>query len=398
MQIEAFNLIVVGAGFFGATVAERAARELGLKICVIDRRSHIAGNAYSEIDPETGVEVHRYGSHIFHTNSETVWDYLRRFTRFTDYRHRVFTAAGGRLYSMPINLATVAAAFGRIVSPDEARGLIAEETGRLAGTAPTNLEEKAIASVGKTLYDLLIRGYTQKQWETDPRTLPAEIINRLPVRFTFNDRYFSDRHEGMPADGYTAIFRRMLQHDNISVALGVDYFDIADRVRPEQLVIYTGPIDRFFEYRCGRLGWRTVDFVREVHDTADFQGTSVVNYADVDIPFTRIHEFKHLHPERHYPLAKTTIYREYSRAAGPADEPYYPINTDADRAIYDSYRALMASRANVVFGGRLGSYKYLDMHQAIGAALKTFEDTVAPFFASGSDGAGADKSPRPEAA
>jgi UDP-galactopyranose mutase len=385
MQIESFNVLVVGAGFFGATVAERAARQLGLKVCVIDRRRHIAGNAYSETDPETGVEVHRYGSHIFHTNSETVWRYIQHFGGFNDYQHRVITVAGGRVYSMPINLATMCAAFGKHLTPGEARDRIAAET-RGAGKAPANLEDKAIASVGRTLYELVIRGYTEKQWQTDPRSLPAETINRLPVRFDFNDRYFSDRYEGIPRDGYTATVQRMLDHDNISVALGVDYFDIADRVRPDQLVIYTGPIDRFFGYRCGRLGWRTVDFVREVHDTEDFQGNSVVNYADLDVPYTRTHEFKHFHPERRHKLARTTVYREYSRAAGPADEPYYPINTEGDRRLYDVYRTLTLNYRNIVFGGRLGTYKYIDMHQAIGAALKTVDETVAPFFA-GSDGA-----------
>jgi UDP-galactopyranose mutase len=385
MQLDSFDVVVVGAGFFGATIAERVATQLGRKVCVVDRRPHIGGNAYSEIDPDSGVEVHRYGTHIFHTNSEAVWRYLQRFTQFTGYRHRVFAVAQGRVYSMPINLATVCAAFGRLMTPQEAKAVIAAEAQAHGAQAhgvsgPRNLEEKAIASIGRTLYDLLIRGYTQKQWQTDPRELSADIIGRLPVRLTFDDRYFADRYEGMPVDGYTAIFRRMLDHPKIDVRLGVDYFEVADRIRPQQLVIYTGPLDRFFGYRCGHLGWRTVDFEREVHDVADFQGTSVVNYTDEDVPFTRIHEFKHLHPERDHPLPKTTIYREYSRFAARDDEPYYPINTGADRAMLDSYRAMMPSRPNVIFGGRLGSYKYLDMHQAIGAALKTFENEVEPFL------------------
>jgi UDP-galactopyranose mutase len=386
MQLDGFDVVIVGAGFFGATIAEQVASRLGRKVCVLDRRAHIGGNAYSEVDPDSGVEVHRYGTHIFHTNSEAVWRYLQRFTEFTGYRHRVFTVAQGRLYSMPINLATVSAAFGRIMTPQEAKAAIASEADAHGATndgatAAQSLEDKAIASVGRTLYDLLIRGYTQKQWQTEPRELSADIIGRLPVRLTFDDRYFADRYEGMPTDGYTAIFRRMLRHPNIELRLGVDYFDIADQLRPDQLVIYTGPIDRFFKYRCGELGWRTVDFAREVHDVADFQGTSVINYADVDVPFTRIHEFRHLHPERDYGEGKTTIYREYSRFAGRDDEPYYPINTAADRAILHGYRMMMGSHPNVIFGGRLGSYKYLDMHQAIGAALKTFENEVTAFLA-----------------
>jgi UDP-galactopyranose mutase len=381
VQLDCFDVVVVGAGFFGATIAEQVASRLGRSVCVLDRRPHIGGNAYSEVDPDSGVEVHRYGTHIFHTNSDAVWGYLRRFTEFTDYRHRVFTVAGGRVYSMPINLATVCAAFGRVMTPDEAKLAIATDGQAESGSRARNLEEKAIASVGRTLYELLIRGYTQKQWQTNPKELPPEIIGRLPVRLNFDDRYFSDSYEGMPTEGYTAIFRRMLKHPNIDVRLGVDYFDIADRIRPHQLIIYTGPIDRFFGYRCGALGWRTVDFAREVHDVADFQGTAVINYADEDVPFTRIHEFRHLHPERDHPLPKTTIYREYSRFAGRGDEPYYPINTGADRAMLDTYRAMMPLHPNVIFGGRLGSYKYLDMHQAIGAALKTFENDVVPALA-----------------
>lgn len=381
MQLDGFDVVVVGAGFFGATIAERVANELGRKVCVLDRRAHIGGNAYSETDPDSGVEVHRYGTHIFHTNSEAVWRYLQRFTEFTGYRHRVVTVAGGRLYSMPINLATISAAFGRAMTPQEAKRVIAAEAHIHGASAVQNLEDKAIASVGRTLYDLLIRGYTQKQWQTEPRELSADIIGRLPVRFTFDDRYFADRYEGMPVDGYTAIFRRMLEAPNIELHLGVDYFDVADQIRSDQLVIYTGPIDRFFRYRCGELGWRTVDFVREVHDVDDFQGTSVVNYADADVPFTRIHEFRHLHPERDYREPRTTIYREFSRFAGRDDEPYYPINTAADRAILSGYRMMMDKRPNVIFGGRLGSYKYLDMHQAIGAALKTFENEVTAYLA-----------------
>ncbi|MCP3469278.1 UDP-galactopyranose mutase [Bradyrhizobium sp. CCGUVB1N3] len=381
MQLGDFDVVVVGAGFFGATIAERVASQLGGKVCVLDRRPHIGGNAYSEVDPDSGIEVHRYGTHIFHTNSEAVWSYLHRFTEFTGYRHRVFTVAQGRLYSMPINLATISAAFGRVMTPQEAQAAIAKEADAHGATAAQNLEDKAIASVGRTLYDLLIRGYTRKQWQTEPRELSAEIIGRLPVRLTFDDRYFADRYEGMPADGYTAIFRRMLADPNIALHLGVDYFDVADQIRPDQLVVYTGPIDRFFRYRCGELGWRTVDFAREVHDVADFQGAAVINYADAEVPFTRVHEFRHLHPERDYSQPKTTIYREYSRFAGRDDEPYYPINTAADRAILHGYRSMMAKHPNLVFGGRLGSYKYLDMHQAIGAALKTFENEITAFLA-----------------
>jgi len=381
MRPDALNgadLVVVGSGFFGLTIAERASRVLGAKVCVIERRGHIGGNAWSEIDRDSGVEVHLYGSHLFHTNSQPVWDYVTGFSPFTGYRHHVFTNHDGRIYPMPINLGTICSFFGRAFSPAEARALVAEQAAEMAGRTPANLEEQAISLIGRPLYEAFIRGYTAKQWQTDPRDLPASIITRLPVRFTFDSRYFSDTYEGLPEDGYFRLLERMAAHDNIAVLTGTDYFDVRARIRPDVPVVYTGPIDRYFDYRLGRLGWRTLDFEREVLDLADYQGTSVMNYASESVPFTRIHEFRHLHPERRHDSGRTTIFREYSRFAGAADEPYYPIDTAQDRAIYDGYRALCAQQPGVLFGGRLGTYRYLDMHQAIGAALKAFDRDIAP--------------------
>jgi UDP-galactopyranose mutase len=371
------DLVVAGSGLFGLTVAERCARELGLRVLVVERRDHIGGNAYSEIEPTTGIEVHRYGAHLFHTSNERVWEYVNRFTSFTGYRHRVFTIFKGRVYPMPINLGTICAYFGRAMSPDEARALVAEQAAEV--TDPANLEEKAISLVGRPLYEAFIRGYTAKQWQTDPRELPPEIITRLPVRYTFDDRYFNDRYEGLPTGGYTAWLERMADHPNIEVRLGTDFFDLdaAGNVP----VVYTGPLDRYFDHAEGRLGWRTLDFEPEVVATGDFQGTPVMNYADEDVPHTRIHEFRHFHPEREYPPDRTVIVREYSRFADVGDEPYYPIDTAADRAKLVRYRELARAEKGVWFGGRLGTYQYLDMHMAIASALTMYDNRLRPHFA-----------------
>jgi UDP-galactopyranose mutase len=381
--------VVVGSGFFGLTVAERAAAELGLRVLVVDRRSHIGGNAYSEPEPETGIEVHRYGAHLFHTSNDRVWDYVNRFTRFTGYQHRVFSTYKGRVYPMPINLATICEYFGRAMSPDEARALVTEQSAELESAEASNLEEKAISLIGRPLYEAFIRGYTAKQWQTDPRDLPAEVIARLPVRYTFDNRYFSDTHEGLPVDGYTAWLEKMAADERIEVRLGTDWFDVRQELRaahPDAPVVYTGPLDRYFDYSEGQLGWRTLDFEVEVLETGDYQGTPVMNYNDPDVPYTRIHEFRHFHPEREYPTDKTVIMREYSRFAADDDEPYYPINTDADRALLAAYRERAKAEtasAKVLFGGRLGTYQYLDMHMAIASALNMYDNTLLPHLRDG---------------
>jgi UDP-galactopyranose mutase len=377
------DLVVVGSGFFGLTVAERAATEQGLKVLVLERRSHVGGNAYSAPDPETGIEVHVYGSHLFHTSNPRVWDYCNRFTAFTDYQHRVYTNYRGQVYPMPINLGTINQYFDAAYSPDEARALVAEMAAEVDSDSAANLEEKAISLIGRPLYEAFIKGYTAKQWQTDPTNLPAEIITRLPVRYTYNNRYFADTWEGLPVDGYTAWLERMADHPNIEVRLETDFFDHKDAMVGQVPVVYTGPVDRYFDFAEGELGWRTLDFESEVVSTGDYQGTSVMNYADTEVPFTRIHEFRHFHPERDYPRDRSVIMREYSRFADSGDEPYYPINTDADRAKLLAYRDHAKGEHGVLFGGRLGSYKYLDMHMAIGSALSRWDNVVAPHFTSG---------------
>jgi UDP-galactopyranose mutase len=247
----------------------------------------------------------------------------------------------------------------------------------MAGREPANLEEKAISLIGRPLYEAFIRGYTAKQWQTDPKELGADIITRLPVRYTFDSRYFADTHEGLPTDGYAAWLERMAASELIRVELGTDYFQVRDRLPQDVPVVYTGPLDRYFDHAEGRLSWRTLDFQREVLPTQDFQGTPVMNYADEDVPWTRIHEFRHFHPERDYRTDRTVIVREYSRAAEPADEPYYPVNATQDRDILKRYRKLAAAQKNVYFGGRLGTYQYLDMHMAIASALSLVDNHLA---------------------
>ncbi|MDQ0613313.1 UDP-galactopyranose mutase [Microbacterium sp. W4I4] len=377
------DLLVVGSGFFGLTIAERAAAA-GRKVTVIDRRSHIGGNAYSEAEPETGIEVHRYGAHLFHTSNPTVWEYVNRFTTFTSYVHRVYTHHKDVVYPMPVNLGTINQFFQAAYSPSEARALIKEQAGEFDVKTAQNFEEKGIALVGRPLFEAFFRDYTAKQWQTDPHKLSGDIVSRLPVRYTYDNRYFNDTWEGLPTDGYTAWLERMADHPNIEVKLGVDYFDESQPLNRQATVgqlpiIYTGPVDRYFDYAEGALSWRTLDFEQEVLDTSDFQGTSVMNYPDLDVPFTRIHEFKHFHPERKEIFAqdKTVIMREFSRFANRDDEPYYPVNTSADRDGLLAYRELAKGEQDVHFGGRLGTYQYLDMHMAIGSALSMWRNDLA---------------------
>lgn len=391
MSTQSYDLIVVGSGFFGLTIAERAASQLGKRVLIIEKRSHIGGNAFSQPEPETGIEVHQYGAHLFHTSNERVWNYVTQFTKFTDYQHRVFAMHDGKAYQFPMGLGLICEFFGKYYSPDEARALIKEQASEVNTEDATNLEEKAISLIGRPLYEAFVRDYTAKQWQTDPKELPASNITRLPVRYTFNNRYFNDTHEGLPVDGYAAWLRAMIDHDLIDVQLDTDWFDVRADIRaanPDAPVVYTGPLDRYFDYSAGRLGWRTLAFDVEVLPIGDFQGTAVMNYNDADVPYTRIHEFRHFHPERadRYPKDKTVIMKEYSRFAEEDDEPYYPINTPEDRKILAAYRELAAQETandQVLFGGRLGTYQYLDMHMAIASALTMFDNNLTPYWTEG---------------
>ncbi|HJV66347.1 MAG TPA: UDP-galactopyranose mutase [Geomonas sp.] len=376
MELQGLKYLVVGAGFFGSVLAERIAADLGERVLVIDKRPHTGGNSHSEDDPATGIECHLYGSHIFHTSDEEVWRYLCRFTDWNSYRHRVLTLFDGKVYQMPINLATINSFYGLQLDPQQAQDFIRAEMEREGIGEPGNLEEKAVSLVGRPLYEAFVKGYTIKQWETDPRLLPAEIITRLPFRFGYKSDYFNDRWQGIPWQGYAALFKNILDHPNIEVALDTDFFAIRDRIPAGCKVIYTGAIDRFFDFRFGELGWRTLDFEKEVCQVGDFQGTTVMNYAEAAVPFTRIHEFRHYHDERSYPADRTVIYREFSRRARRQDDPYYPINTVKDRELLQEYQAAAALVPDFVFGGRLGSYAYLDMDKAIAAALATYQRDI----------------------
>lgn len=382
-----YDIVVVGSGLFGLTVAERCANELGLSVLILERRPHIGGNAYSETDPRTGIEVHKYGAHLFHTSNERVWSYVNRFTAFTPYVHHVYTNHNGVVYPMPINLATINQFFSAAYSPDEARALIAQQAGELAGKDPENLNDKGISLIGRPLYEAFIKEYTGKQWQTDPKDLPASIISRLPVRYTYDNRYFNDTYEGLPVDGYTAWLEKMADSPMIDVHLSTDFFDTSqpyhrDALRGRVPVVYTGPVDRYFDYSQGVLSWRTIDLEVEYPQTGDFQGTSVMNYPDADVAYTRIIEPRHFHPERDYPRDRTVIMKEYSRFAGEGDEPYYPVNAPQDREMLLAYRDLVAQEEGVFFGGRLGTYQYLDMHMAIGSALSIVDNRLMPFLQS----------------
>lgn len=380
------DLVVVGSGFFGLTVAERMAEQHGANVLLIDRRPHIGGNAYSAPEPETGIEVHQYGTHLFHTSNERVWEYVNRFTAFTNYVHKVYTTHKGEVFPMPINLGTINQFFRSAYGPEEAKAVIREQAAELGGKEPQNLDEQGVNLIGRPLYEAFIRNYTAKQWQTDPTELPASVISRLPVRYTYDNRYFNDTYEGLPVDGYTAWLERMADHKRIEVRLDTDFFDDSQDVSKAKVVgqvpvVYTGPVDRYFDFTEGDLSWRTIDFEQEVMNVGDFQGTSVMNYADLDVPYTRILEFRHLHPERDwYPKDKTVVVKEYSRFAERGDEPYYPVNTPADRERLARYRDLMTGEKDVFFGGRLGTYQYLDMHMAIGSGLSMVDNKLEPIF------------------
>lgn len=367
--------VVVGAGISGCVLAERIASVLGLHVLVLEKRGVVGGNSFADIDSETGIECHRYGSHIFHTLDKRVWDYANRFTQFSPYRHKVLLRSGGRVYSMPINLKTINDYYGRQFSPDEARAFLAAEIAKEDIAAPRNLEEKAVSLVGRGLYDRMIRGYTAKQWGRDPKELPESIINRLPVRYTYDDDYFATPWQGIPSNGFAAWFDTLLANPLIEVRTGVDWFAVRDRIPADALVVYTGMIDELFAFRHGHLAWRSLRFEWETMPERDFQGTSVMNYGDLDVPFTRIHEFKHYHPEWQDSFAapRTVVCREFPQTWKPGLEAFYPVNDEVNERKLALYRAEAARFPNLFVGGRLGAYRYWDMDGAIANALDLFE-------------------------
>ena len=369
LGLEGCKFLIVGAGLWGSVLAERIASRLGERVIVIDRRPHAGGNCRSYCEPTTGIECHAYGTHVFHTSIPRVWEYIRAFSEFTPYRHKVLTEYRGRVYPMPISLASINSFYNLNLRPWEVDAFIRAEAGKEMKDAPANLEEKAISLVGRPLYAAFIKGYSQKQWGCDPRELPAAVITRLPVRANYNTEYFNDPWQGLPKDGYAALFARILAHPLIDAHLGVDYADIAEQVSDDCRVFYSGPIDAFFGFSLGALQWRSLRFEQEIAPHADYQGTAVLNQADIEVPFTRTHEYKHLHPERGEQGKRSVIEREYPKACAPGDEPYYPVNTPENEHLLAAYQAKLAERPNVTLGGRLGSYAYIDMDTTIASAL-----------------------------
>ena len=360
------HISIVGAGFSGAVLARELA-EAGCKVDVFDTRPHVAGNCHTARDAQTDVMLHTYGPHIFHTSNEKVWDYIRRFGEFVPFVNRVKAITGGRVFSLPLNLLTINQFFGKTFAPAEAEAFF-KEVGDSSIESPANFEEQALHLMGRDLYEAFFEGYTTKQWGMSPSALPASILKRLPVRFNYDDNYYASRYQGIPRDGYTAVVENLLAHPDIRVHLGMrferSYSSDYDHV------FCSGPIDAWFGYDEGRLGYRTLDFVREDH-SGDYQGNAVINYGDLSVPWTRISEHKHFAPwESH---EKTVVFKEYSRLCEEADTPYYPIRLVAEKTLLSRYVERARRESKVTFVGRLGTYRYIDMHVTIAEALDTAE-------------------------
>ncbi|HGQ3326567.1 TPA: UDP-galactopyranose mutase [Streptococcus pneumoniae] len=359
-----YDYLIVGAGLFGAVFAHEAALK-GKKVKVIEKRNHIAGNIYTR--EEEGIQVHQYGAHIFHTSDKEIWEYVNQFAEFNRYTNSPVANYKGEIYNLPFNMNTFNKLWG-VVTPAEAQVKIEEQRAILNGKTPENLEEQAISLVGTDIYEKLIKDYTEKQWGKPTTELPAFIIRRLPVRLTYDNNYFNDTYQGIPIGGYTQIVEKMLDHENIDVETNVDFFVNKEQyLKDFPKIVFTGMIDEFFDYKLGELEYRGLRFENETLDMENYQGNAVVNYTDAETPYTRIIEHKHF---EFGSQAKTIITKEHSKTWEKGDEPYYPVNNDRNNHLYKSYKKLADEQGNVIFGGRLGHYRYYDMHQVIGAALQ----------------------------
>ena len=366
--MKKYDYLIVGSGLFGSVFAERAAKK-GRKCLVIEKREHIGGNIYTDV--KDGITVHEYGAHIFHTSDEDVWEYINRFAKFNNFINSPVANYKGEIYNMPFNMNTFAKMFG-VVYPDEAKKIIEEQRKEIIGT-PKNLEEQAISLVGREIYTKLIKGYTEKQWGRDCRELPPSIINRLPVRYNYDNNYFNDRYQGIPEGGYTKIIEKML--DGCDVRLNTDFF--SDReyyLSLAEKCVYTGPIDAYFEYELGNLEYRSLRFESETLDTENYQGVAVMNFNEREIPYTRIIEHKHFEFGRQ---KKTYVTREYPQAWERGLEPYYPVNDEKNSELYGKYKTLADGEKSVIFGGRLAQYKYYDMDKCIALALEISEKELS---------------------
>ena len=369
-----YDFLIVGAGLYGAVFAREAAKR-GKTSLVIDRRPHIAGNVYTE--KTEGINVHKYGAHIFHTNNKEVWDYLQQFASFNRFTNSPVANYKGELYSLPFNMYTFNKMWG-VITPEEAMEKIAEQRAEIKGE-PQNLEEQAISLVGRDIYEKLVKGYTEKQWGRDCRELPTFIIKRLPVRFTFDNNYYNALYQGIPTGGYTKMVENILNDPRITVRTDTDFFEHRELAKQAEQTVYTGPIDAYFDYSLGYLQYRSVRFENETLNIPNFQGNAAVNYTDRETPWTRIIEHKWFEfgrDENGNELPKTVISKEFSSEWKPGDEPYYPVNDEKNSALYEKYRALAEKETKVIFGGRLGEYRYYDMDQVVEAALEKAKEVL----------------------
>ncbi len=365
------DFLVVGSGFFGSVLAERISNILNKEVIIIEKRDHVGGNCYSKIDEKTGIEYHKYGTHIFHTSNENVWSYLSNFCVFNSYRHQVLTKYKKQIYQLPINLETINSFFNKNYSPLEAENHLKKITKKFKRVSYENFEEKALSQIGDKLYDAFIKNYTEKQWGKKPKYLPSTIFNRLPLRFNYREDYFNNcKYQGIPDHGYTNLFNQLLQNKKIKLHLNKNFNLNENKILPKYMTIYTGALDSLLNFKFGRLEWRSLKFIKKVINLKDFQGTSVVNYPEKKIKFTRVHEPKHLHIDRTYPANKTLIIEEYPVIDN--EEPYYPINDQKNRRIHRKYKTEISKIKNFEFGGRLADYAYYDMDMTISAALNKF--------------------------
>jgi UDP-galactopyranose mutase len=368
-------LTIAGAGLFGLTVARLCAEELDRRVILFETRDHIGGNAYSYVDQKTNIDVHKYGSHIFHTSNEKVWNFVNRFSKWIPYEHKVYSSSRNEIFSLPINLATIEKFADRNLTPDEAKFWIMNATSS-APLDPKNFEELAISSVGLEIYERLFKGYSIKQWGSPPSKIQSNVFKRLPIRFDYNNNYFSDDFQALPSNGYGEFLETLANHENIEIMTGVKHRGIDQKDGTP--LIFTGPIDSYFKHSFGVLPWRTLDFEVTILNRHQIQDYPVLNYPDIDVPWTRIHEYKHFPTERQHKAGLTVVAKEFSRTAEWSDEPYYPIEGELSRATLLKYREVAKQEQDVLFAGRLGSFKYFDMHMAIASAMSYFESWVVP--------------------
>jgi len=364
------KVLIVGAGFAGSTFA-RIAAENGFSVEIIDKRDHSGGNSYSYKDSETGIEIHKYGPHIFHTSNDKVFKFISHFTKFNEYIHKVKAITNGQVFSLPINLHTINQFFGKVFSPREAQQFIEEKQVRI--DRPNNFEEVLLASLGRELYEAFFKNYTIKHWGMDPKEIPASTAKRLPLRYDYNDSYFNDKYQGIPVEGYGVLFERILEHSNITVSIKTSFNDVRSEWRKKyDYLIFTGSIDEYYDYRHGNLPYRTVTF-EEIRDE-EIQGSAVINYTDASVPFTRIHEHKYFTPDIEY--KNSVAYKEFSAATTSEKNPFYPINDESGKAIYDQYKEVAEQENDVMFIGRLAEYRYYNMDQVIDSSMKSFDEFI----------------------